>query len=273
MYLHQITRTGTTFTFDFRSDAPGLLEYALVFSRTLGDPEYATDYVAAAPLDGAQGSPEAPGLLWEGFLVTGPLDSLAAALPADGALAATTGPQVEPALIQNLGRSYVRSINLANQDRTRATPPADCPGAGAPEGDLPYIVSATGLTGDLRFVEGYNLALRQNALDNSLTFSSIQGAGAGEPCNTPETPHGEVPLYPGEQPPAGSILLSGGPTCDEAINSINGLTASVIRLIPGLGTQIAPAPNDQNTLIVDLSGHNMTVCGPVTVVHEELADE
>jgi hypothetical protein len=263
VYLHEITRAGNTFSFDFRSDAPGLLEYALVFSRSLGDAEYATDYVEATPLEGAQ---EPAGLLWEGFLVTGALDSLAALLPADGALAATTGPQVEPALIQNLGRGCIRTINLANQDRTHTTPPAGCPGSGEAPGDPVYLVSATGMTGDIRFVEGYNLSIRQTARTNSLTFSSIQDAGAGEPC-------GEVPLYPAEQPPAGSSLLTGGPTCDEVINSVNGLAASIIRMVAGLGTQIGPSPDDPNTLVVDLSGHDMTVCGPVTVVREESADE
>jgi hypothetical protein len=269
VYLHEIRRTGTTFTFDFRSDAPGLLGHALVFSRALTDSEYATDYVEAVPLD-ASGEP-IPGpsgsqdVLWEGFLVTGALDSLAALMPVDGPLEATTGPQVEPALVQNLGRGYVRTINLANQDRTHVSPPPGCQSTDGPDA-YGYIVNARGLVGDVRFVEGYNVAIRQNARNNSLTFVSIQGAGDGVPC-------AEVPLYPGETSPDGGTLLSGGPSCDEVINSINGLTSSIIQLVADLGTTIVPAPPDQpNTLIVNFDRNNMTVCGTTEVVVEDLGD-
>jgi hypothetical protein len=262
VYLHQITRAGSVFTFDFRSDAPGLVGYALVFSRHLTDVEYATDYSKAVPLPGTV-EPQEP--LWEGFLVTGPLESLAAMMPTDGNMTASTGPQVEPSLIQNLGRSYVRTINLANQDRTRVSPPDGCDGTGTAPSDGPvYIVNATGLAGDLRFKEGFNVSIRQNVRSNSLAFSALQGAGAGDVCY-------EVPLYAGEQPPAGSTLLTGGPACDEVINSINGLSASVIRLVPALGTRIVPA-DDQKSLIVDFDRHDMTVCGPIQVVVEELPD-
>ena len=100
VYLHEIRRTGNDFAFDFRSNALGLEGYALVFHRNLADVEYATDYVTAVALPGFLGPQER---LWEGFLVTGSLESLAALLPADGTLGATVDPRVEPALIQNLG--------------------------------------------------------------------------------------------------------------------------------------------------------------------------
>jgi hypothetical protein len=264
VYLHQIIRAGNTFTFDFRSNAPGLLEYSLLFNRDLAAVEYATDYVAATLIDGS-GSPQ--DTLWEGFLVTGPMDSLAVLLPTDGAITPTTGPQIEPALIQNLGRGYVRTINLANQDRTRAVPPPPCPGSDDPGTDYSnYIVNARNLVGDLRFKEGYNISIRQTARNNSLTFSSIQGAGAGVPCD-------EVKLTPGEVSPDGSGgLLTGGPACDEVIHSINGLTASVIRLVADLGTTITIDPEDTSVLIVDFDRNDMTVCDPVETIFEDLGD-
>jgi hypothetical protein len=261
VYLHEIRRAGAVFSFDFRSTAPGLLDYALVFSRTLGAAEFTTDYVEATPLGAA---PEPQGLLWEGFLVTGLLDSLAVLLPQDGALTATGGPQVEPALVQNLGHGYVRTINLANQDRTHALAPSGCQGSDDPN-DYAYVVNATGLAGDIRIKEGYNVTIRQVARTNSLTFAAVQGGGAGEPCT-------EVPLSATEVSPPDSTLLTGGPACDEVINSINGLSSSLIRLAPGLGVSIGPSPDDPNTLIVNLDRHDMTVCGPVEVIVEELGD-
>jgi hypothetical protein len=262
VYLYEITRVDNIFTFEFRSDAPGLVGYVLVFSRDLADPEYATDYAVATPLAGSP-PPQPP--LWEGFLATGPMDSLAAVLPADGVLTASVGPQVEPALIQNLGLSYLRTINLANQDRTHVSPPAGCPGSGVPDPAPDYIVNATGLAGDLRFEEGYNISIRQSTQNNALTFLAMQAAGAGTPCE-------EVPLYAGEASPDGGSLLSGGPACDEVVGSINGLTASVIRLVPDLGTKITPSLDDPNTLVVDFDLNNMTVCGPVVTIVEELGD-
>jgi hypothetical protein len=258
VYLHEIRRVGNTFAFDFRSNAPGLLDYALVFSRELTDTEYTTEYAEASSLPTA---PEPQEPLWEGFLVTGPLESLAALLPTDGALTATTGPQIEPALVQNLGQSYLRTINLANQDRIRVTPPDGCPGSDVPVEDPGYIVYARDLAGDLRFKEGYNVAIRQSTRNNTLTFLASVGAGAGVACD-------EVPVYPGEQPPDGSSLLTGGPACDEVVNSINGLTSSVIRLVADLGTSIYPSLLYANTLIVDFDRHDMTVCGSIDVVIE-----
>jgi hypothetical protein len=264
IYLHEIRRVGNEFTFDFRSDAPGLLEYALVFSRNLADVEFATDYVGATLINDAS---EPQDTLWEGFLVTGPMDSLAAVMPADGAMTATTGQQIEPALIQNLGRGYVRTINLANQDRTRAVPPAPCPGSDAPGTDYAnYIVNVRNLVGDLRFSEGYNISIRQSARNNSLTFSAIQGAGDGVPCT-------EVPLTPGEVSPDGTGgLLTGGPACDEVVHSINGLTASVIQLVADLGTTITVDPEDPSVLIVDFDRNDMTVCTPIETIFEDLGD-
>lgn len=270
VYLYQITRTGNVFEFDFRSDAPGLVGYALVFSRNLTDAEYTTDYVTATPtadsevaLDDSDSS-QSP--LWEGFLVTGPMDSLAALMPLDEVVVAAASPQIEPALVQNLGQSYLRTINLANQDRTRVTPPDNCPGFGDPVPDPVYIINAVGLIGDVRFVEGYNVSIKQNTRNNSLSFAAGQSAGDSTPfCS-------EVPLYVDEPSPDDGSLLTGGPACDEVVNSINGLTASVINLVADLGTTIIPSPDDPNALIVNFDQNNMTVCGAVTVVIEELDD-
>jgi hypothetical protein len=267
IYLHQVTRAGNTFTFDFRSSAPGLVGYALKFSRDLTDAEFATNYVAAVAL-GSSPPPQPP--LWEGFLVTGPMDNLAALMPADGTLAATTGPQIEPARIQNLSRSYVRTINLANQDRTHVTPPDDCPGGSLPASPLEYIINARNLVGDLRFKEGFNVSIRQNTRTNSITFMAVLAGGAGVVCGE-DAPLGELPLTPDEQPPPGSSLLSGGPACDEVIYGINGLTASVILLVADVGTTITSS-DDNTSLIVDFDRHDMTVCAAASTIIEDLGD-
>lgn len=272
VYLHEIRRAGPTFTFAFRSDAPGLRAYTLAFARDLDDPEYATDWAEAVRDDDEPDRCPAEAPIWEGFLVTGPLEGLAGLLPGDGALTATTGAQVEPCLVQNLEDGHVRAIHLANQDRTRATPPAGCPGAddpteppADPAAPPAAVVQARCLVGDLRFKEGFNLSIRQSTRDGSLTFGARVGAGAGEPC-------AEVPLAPDEAPPPGSTLLGGGPACAETVTGLNGLSARVIRLEPGHGVTIAPARDDPHTLIVDFDMHDLTACGTVEEVFEELPD-
>jgi hypothetical protein len=270
VYLREIRRVGDTFEFDFRSSAPGLVEYTLVFRRTLDDREYTTEFAEAVLLDPLPGESSLVGeedLIWEGFLVTGPLDTLAAVLPADGSLMEPEPALVEPALIQNLARGYVRSLNLANEDRTRARAPDGCSDQLPfdPEYDYRLLVNARGLVGPLRVREGYNCTLRQNLRDNSLTIAARSGAGAGEACV-------EVPLHPDETPPTGSRLLTGGPACDEVVTSINGLSTRALRLVPGLGVRIVPSTDDPHTLIVDFDMHDLTVCGGVEQVSEEPPD-
>jgi hypothetical protein len=254
------------YEFDFRCDAPGLVDYALVFRRDPGDPEFATSRAAATPLGTPAPAPGCPpqrdDLLWEGYLTTGLLDTLAAALAAGTPLPLPAGPPaVEPALAQNLARGFVRTLNLANEDRTRAHPPAGCSvGVSEAFGDLPVreytaIVNRECLHGPLVLREGFNVSIRQNARDSSLTIAAHPSAGAGAPCD-------EVPLTDAERPPAGSTLLTGGPSCSDVIGGINGLSAAALELVPLAGVRIAPSTTDPHTLIVDVDLHDLTICPP-----------
>lgn len=249
--LAAIARAGTTFTFTFHAQgAAGLAGRALSFSRDLADAEFAAE---AADV-GRGPTPCDDDLLWQGTLVTGTLGDLAAVLPAGDSLkAAANPPVIEPCLVQDLSGTYLRSVSLANAPRTLAGPPAGC--GQAPTASSDYIVAARCLRGTLLFQEGYNCAIRQNSRDNSLTFSGRQGAGAGAPCE-------EVPLSPAEVPPGGTILLSGGPACDQVITSINGLSAAMIRLEAGTGVTITEDPANPHTLVVDFNMSGLAYCPP-----------
>jgi hypothetical protein len=266
VHLHSVQRAGTEFTFEFRCDAPGLWLYALRFTRRLADPEFATDESEAVlqttpgQVDPCVAIRDDP--LWEGWLTTGLLDDLEALL-ADGQslLADVTAPVVEPATIQNLALGYVRTLNLANEDRTRALAPEGCSeGDSVSLGDpvslaqqYRTIINAECLFGPQTLREGYNCVIRQSAQDNALTISAALAAGAGAPCD-------EVPLAARETPPPGSKLLTGGPACDEIITSINGLSGSVITLVPLHGVQVTVADTAPNTLIVDVDLHDLAIC-------------
>lgn len=263
--LGSIARVGDAFTFEFLCDAPGLVDHALRFSRTLADPEFASEDAEAVPLVAATPDPcvairDDP--LWEGWLATGLLGDLDAILPPGGTLeAGPVAPLVEPAAVQNLALGYVRTINLANEDRTRATAPAGCPEGSsehlgdpeAPDHQYRTVVNSECLSGPQVVRAGYNCAVRQNARENSLTISAALAAGAGQPCV-------EVKLNGDESPPAGSSLLTGGPACGELVTSINGLAASVLHLVPLQGVQIVPSDTAPNMLIVDIDLHDLTIC-------------
>jgi hypothetical protein len=160
---------------------------------------------------------------------------------------------LEPALTQNLTAGYVRSLNLANFDRTRATAPAGFLQSSLSLETTALLVNQMCLTGDLVLEAGYNISLQQIDRTSSLLISAVQGAGAGEPCN-------EVPLTATETPPAGSQLLSGGPACNEVFSSVGGVSASVLRLLSGSGVTIKTDATMPNTLSVVFDLHDLAAC-------------
>jgi hypothetical protein len=257
VYLARVERTGDDVTFEFRSDAPGLAGTPLRFTVPRTAREYASFEAEAGSPSGT--CPDAAEPAWEGFLVVGLLGDLFAALADGAALAADPGARVEPALVQNLAKGHVRSVSLANEDRTRTTAADGCPETpNTSLGDLPpysMIVNRRCMLGPITLREGYNCAIAQDGAANAITISAQVRGGAGEPC-------GEVPLAEAEAPPDDSTLLTGGPACDEVVTAINGLSASVIYLVPVRGVRIEPATDDPNTLVVNFDMHDLTVCAP-----------
>lgn len=255
VYLYTISRAGSTFTFEFRTDAPGASTYGLVFTRDLTEPEYATEFSEAGTTSGSSSSAAGDCTtlpLWEGFLVTGDLTELGE-LIADGETKTYTGQwEIEPALIQNLAAAFVTSINLANITRTHVTPTGECSLSSSSSADVIYV-QATCLQGDVKLVEGFSAVITQDDIANSLTIGASVGAGEGLPCE-------EVPLYAGEVPPPGSSLLTGGPSCDEIVRTINGVGGRVLRLYAGNGVSIEPHETEPNTLVVTVGLGDFATC-------------
>lgn len=278
VYLYEVARHKNTFLFEFRSDAPGLYGYSLIFTRQVGDPTYACQHAGAVrspqalvygsfssvltTADEPEGSQHSSSLddddcpnlpLWSGYLSTGTLDDLASLLTDGNTLAGGTATRVEPALVRSLVDACVRSVNLANADRTRVTSPPGClpPLWNQPLGAI--FVQAACLTGQLRFEAGYNAVVRQNNQENSLTIGAQVGGGAGQPC-------GEVPLFKGEQPQRGGALYTGGPQCSEVLRTINGLSGNgILQILPGAGVTVTPDPAHAR-VIVDVDLHNLNIC-------------
>jgi hypothetical protein len=291
VYLYGVARTGSFLMFEFRCTDTAMASHNLIFMRNVDEDENTIEYVDATP-QGIPGSNFPTSLtffdvveermcdtrpLWDGYLITGDLTDLAALLNSNGDVWYAPGVdasgaselKIEPALIHNLGKTYLRSVSLANEARTKTTPYESCSSSESIGSDSfapieygasgsAYITNATCLSGPLVFREGYNCHITQSSFDNSLSFYANKAAGAGEPCE-------EVSLSSDEARAEDSRFLSGGPSCFDLLTSINGvfgsgLTPSVLALIAGPGIRIKPTDGVAHSIDVIFDLRDFTVC-------------
>lgn len=254
VWLHEIRRVGDSFEFELHTNAPGAAELPLVFTREATAGEWQNEYVESEPyIKDSNSCAEEPA--WSGFIVTGPLTDLAAALSAEEAVTLPANAYtLEPARIQSLVRHYLRSISLGNLSRPQARLACESP---VPEEERKVIVNSRCIAGDIRFKEGYNCQITQREQLNELTITAGKNLGTpvtdGELCAN----KGEVPFYEGEQPPEGSQFFSGGPACNELISSINGVGGPDVNIVGGTGINII-ANQETNTITIELSATNNT---------------
>jgi len=276
VYLKTVSRAGNTISFEFRCTDPQLRDdYPLTFTRNITtDTEYDLEYLDSDspdnPDNSSQSVPVACQLpFWSGYLVTGDVSLIAADLDdgvsvtaPDWALYTNDGSDaqegvVEPSVVQNLARSIVAGVNIANDDRTRSTPPTDCDPY-----EWPFEIGLTRvmdqcLTGDVRFKSGFNMGIISDLGTNTITFSTAPNAGAGQPCNL------ETKLFPSEAGPTNTIwsnnLLEGGPTCKEVARSFNSIGGPLLHFVGGQGVNIIPKPNE-NKVTIDISMIDMDLC-------------
>lgn len=242
VWLESISRTDDVFTFSFRTDAPGAASQPLTFTRPVDATEWLSEQIE--------------GTNWEGFFVTGPLTDLAAQLDNGDELALTSTNRVlEPARVQSLVKSYLRSVSLGNYKRTMVTPSAVCVDESTATNNREIIVNAEGLQGNLRLKEGYNCRINQTDFDNTLRVAAALGSGL-RPDNVLCNNGGELVMYEGETAPPGSKFLSGGPACDETISTINGVGGSDVTFVGGSGIKIT-VDNETATITVALDKNNL----------------
>lgn len=257
IYLAEVRRQESNIVFDFRCTAPDLADKALLFSRAVTSADYETEFNDAVDVGlefSLSISECGDDTDWNGYLSTGSMETLAEILENDGdkLKGDSLGAIIEHGLVRSLQDTFMRSINLANADRTRAENPSGCIGKSWPFTIQPIYINRECITGHIRFVEGYNTVIDQDALDGSLTLNAAVGGGAGEPCE-------EVPLFGSEAAPEGDTLLTGGPTCSEVIRSINGVGGRVVDLLSGPGVTITSDP-DNNRVIADFNMRNLALC-------------
>ncbi len=264
IYLYSVHRVSSSVvTYEFRSTAPKLAGVGIVFQRTTADLPYKTEFVESGipQYENSQpsGEPLPPVVcgepLWSGYLVTGPIEAVTARLTVGFSVyGSSTVAVVEPALIQNLAGSRVVSINIANADRTRAVRPSNCP-PNAWSFELGSIhVQRECLQGALIVRPGYNTSLGQVIETNTLQFSAVVNAGAGQPCQ-------EIKQFPAEAPPedASNNLLTGDFYCNEVFRSINGLQGPDLTIIAGTGVTVT-SNSATNTVLVDINLTDLSTC-------------
>lgn len=250
VWLKTVRRVGGVFEFEFDTDAPGASDKPLIFRRDVNADEWLTEDAESDPyVKDANSCAVEPA--WSGFLVTGPLTDLCAALPNDGTIALADNYVLEPARIQSLVRTYLRAISLGNLSRPMAASSCD-----EPTNNTRYVViNKRCVTGDIRFREGYNAQVRLRRGANEIAISAGKNLGMkydNDICAT----YGEVPFYDNEQPPEGSKFFSGGPACDELVASINGVFGPDVSIVGGTGIEIT-TDAETNSVIVNLSPKNI----------------
>jgi hypothetical protein len=253
IWLHTITRSANAVQIVFKTDAPGAADTPLTFYRDLAAAEWLSEHAQTEPA----AKPCAAEPIWEGFLVTSALTRIENELPVGGTTYAKNEYQLEPARIQNLAKSYLRSISLGNYART-AIP--EC-GAAASTPQRPVIVNALCLKGNIKFKEGYQSEITQDARLNTINLSAGTNSGAEKDENFCAA-GSELPLFPGEQIDPDKKFYGGGPACDELIFTINGLGGKNITLVGGNG--VAITTTEDNKIKLSPATNAANACPPPT---------
>lgn len=258
VYLASVTQQNSAIRIEFRTTAPAAADYPLVFTRTATSEEWEEEYVETEPGQ----APCAIEPMWEGYLVTGPVNPTFEQFNAGVTLAFNAEiAEVEPGRIQTLAKSYLRSISLGNYARI-TVPPRTCDDLIDVPGDLNrIIVNATCLRGHVKFEPGHHCVITQQDFNNTLVIATTKDTNPNDPlANELCENGGEIKLYPLEEKPAliegepaTSKFYSGGLACDETISSINGLGGPAVRIVGGAGIKVLPVdPDNPHTLKVQI---------------------
>jgi hypothetical protein len=243
IWLAEVERSGSLVYFRFASNAVGLSGQKLIFTADLSQGDWQTLWADAGSQATSCDEPR-----WWGFLQLGRVASLDAWLPTDTLrVASDTQVRLEPRVIDSCAGQYLTSLHLANFRRTRVSSPDDCPELTYPVA-LPEIVpQAVCIRGMVLWQPGYNALLRRQQSGPGLVLGAQVGAGAGQACE-------EIPLLPGEVPPADSPFLSGGPSCQEVLRALAGASGPRVELRGGTGVQVQPDPANHRLIVrVDLN--------------------
>jgi hypothetical protein len=270
VYLREVRRTGNQLFFYITATTPND-PISITFRRNVNT---ATEWLTEHAFSGLE---------WDGFIVTGDLTALIAAVDSAGGFISFPANtyQIEPARVQNLKKGHVSSIQVGNRARTMSPVCSDDPAAVADTSTEIFLNSPT-LTGNIVFKEGYNARITQVDRANSLTFTAEKNAGMRADDDLCEN-HSEIPILPpifvggvpvpppetdekpliheavGDIEARRSLFLSGGWACKDLIFTINGLGGSNINIVGGKNIQVG-YDDATNAITVGLSQNAQGQC-------------
>lgn len=299
VWLSSVTRSGTTLTFVFESDAPGLFNRPLTFTRNINGGEYQLEYqdAIAEVYDSESDS------LFDAGLVD---DELFLSLT-DGEWLLVTGSWY----VTGDGSDISASFSYDGDDECDADPlwsgflvtgrfdDFTIADASSWTGDVAVVEPATIVSLVNSYVSTVNVGnadrtrvdaaegcpemswaypvgedvvhIQQTCLTGGIRFKAGYNAEIeqdnaqnqiiiGADVGAGEgVPCDEIPLFPAETPPEGSTLYEGGPRCNEVLRSINGMGGQLLRILSGTGVNITEVPA-QNKLIMDFDMRGLAVC-------------
>jgi hypothetical protein len=210
--LYSIVRALGDITLVFRSDAAGAAGWEIRFEFSVDTPPGVSIQNGANPI----GNPtDIHNEMISGYIVVGDLSALIALSLDTYVLDTSIGirAHVEDGLLQNLNKTYVRTINLANDARR-------CLAACCEDNSIPAtatFIAATNIVGDVKIKPGYSAIVEETAALNLISIGAIIGAGQGAACVDVLIDEGGMRNDPD---------IHGVPqceSCDDLIRSINGV--------------------------------------------------
>ena len=247
IYLFQITVSGLSVIFDFRSDATELVGYRWLFTAP-PNTAYGCTISANAELVSVEDE-----LMGYGFITIGQLDRLIAL--GDGTYTLSPVWNVEPALVQSLRGSRVERLILANDARTcpaqcNALLPSSLSSSSSSSSAAPvqetYLVAGGVMTGAVKFKGGFNCDISLLTDSNAVEIGANRDSGEGKTCYD----------WIIDQDGMHKDPESGVPYCEacaEFISTINGrnfnATGGRVRLSVPSGTLVTPDPGNYRITI------------------------
>lgn len=222
-------------TFKFRSTASGLTSYEWVFEVPV-DVEFGCTVKVDVSL---VGSPDPD--RGNGFVTFGDLSELATLFT--GTRTLTTPPVVEMALLQNLAKTYVRTLNLANDARRCPTP--CCESSEAFPSNTFAAPNGQDINGSVTFKPGYNSTMSVDTITNTIILGATLNAGEGPACKD------TIIDENGMNPDPDEFGVPYCESCDEFIRSINGRSVldGKLKLVGGSSFKIEPDPENHRIYI------------------------
>lgn len=251
IWIDTVVVTSATVEITFRTNANPA---PLIFLCPRATEEWATIYSESAIAESNECAEEP---IWSGFIVVGEINKIVDELAPTTTFGANF--PIEPGRVQNLAKSYLRSINVGNYARL-VVPPCD-DDAVSEVIDLEnreIIPNATCLKGRIRLEEGYNCRITQSDFVSTIFVTAELGAGRPfdeEICDN----HGEIPLTLDELKPDGSLFYSGGPSCKDLIFTINGVGGRNVNIVGGANV-IVNVGTTPNSIKVSLNANLQGGC-------------